>query len=106
MKSSIIAFFITAIQLGVIVWGVSTHVTTGIYALLTSYSPIYLVRALLSQEDHMTKVNGLYFLMVGYHVIKYFIIIRANTHDDANYFKLFTILFEITYLAFSCYLLF
>ena len=101
--SAILAFIITLGELGIVIGSALLQSHNTLYTALVYGSPFYLVMNLLNADSAFLDKNPLYMGLLAFHIIKYFIIFRAQMGDDYIALRRGAILMEAAYLGLSAY---
>jgi hypothetical protein len=101
--AALLAFLITALELGVVAGGYLLESHSLLYNALVYGSPFYLLMNLLGGESALTSGNPLYLGLLAFHVVKYIIIFRAQLSGERPALRWLAILFEAAYLVLSSY---
>ena len=101
--SAILAFLITLSELVIVIGSALLHSHNTLYTLLVYGSPYYLIMNLFNSESAFLDQNPIYMGLLVFHIIKYFIIFRAQMGDDYVALRRSAIVLEALNLALSSY---
>ncbi len=102
---SALAFILTALEMGAAIAGFALQNQLIFYNVLVYGSPFYLLQHAIGPSSFLHDSNYIYWVFIGFHLIKYFMIFEAQRREDRNIVRTFALLFEAIYLGLSTYYL-
>jgi len=101
--SAILAFLITFGELAIVISSAVLKSHNILWNALVYGSPFYLVMNLFNADSVLWDKNPLYLGLLVFHILKYFIIFRAQMGEDYVTLRRSAILMEAAYLGLSAY---
>lgn len=96
---SLIAFIITSCQLLIVATCYMMNATDAFYMFAVYGGPIYLTSTMVKAGFYVITERPLYLMVLSFHILKYFIMLRAHVIDQRNPLRTMAILFEVVYLT-------
>jgi hypothetical protein len=102
---SVLAFLLTTIEMSAVIGGYALQSQLVFYNMLVYGSPFYLIQNAFTSGSLIHEKNPIYWGFMLFHVIKYFVIFRAQFIEDSNILRTFALIFEALYIGLSSYYL-
>jgi hypothetical protein len=99
----IVSFLITLAELAFVIGSALMQSHNIIYLALVYGSPLYLIMNMLNSDSMLLDSKPFFIIMFAFHIVKYFIIFRAQLRDDFTWLRWGSIVMEAAYLATSAY---
>ncbi len=98
-----LAFLITALEVAIVAGGFFLESQHIVYTALIYGSPFYIVMTILGPDSVLSSGNPIFLALFAFHILKYFIIFRAQISDAPNMLRYLAIGLEGIYLVVSGY---
>ena len=102
---SAIAFILTATEVGAVCAAFSLQLKVLFLDLVVYGSPIYMIQNAIGAGSILHEKNLLFIGFLGFHLIKYAMIIQAQRLEERNIMRALALMFEALYIVICAYYL-